>query len=343
MSHKRTITNPSMLPELIELYKHQLIHCNLKPGEVCLSVTDMAFNPLYSDACIGAALGIGAETAKLTLPYNRSLPSKGWGGALQESDLIVYSTTHTLHYREEIAAALKAGKRVLMVVQPLHTLYRLKADPEVIDRTKNAAEYMKNTNMIRFVSDAGTDLIMERGDRPVLSHYGVADDPGHSDFWGVGMIETAPLEGTLEGTMILNTGDQMFYMARYVENPVKLTFKQGRITKISGGLDAFLIRKHIESFNEENAWKAGHITIGTDKRALWTAQALQFPEPGFSGGDAESYYGNVQVEIGSNNDVNFCGKNRSNAHLGHCMLQTSVYLDDALFVEKGVFVPRELQ
>jgi len=332
-----------MLPELIELYKHQLIHSNLKPGEVCLSVTDTAFNPLYSDACLGAALCIGAETAKLTLPYNRILPSKGWGAALQESDLIVYSTTHTLHYREEIAAALKAGKRVLMVVQPLHTLYRLKADPEVINRTKKAAEYMKKTNMIRFVSDAGTDLIMERGDRPVLAHYGVADEPGHSDFWGVGMIETAPLEGTLEGNMVLNTGDQMFYMARYVENPVKIIFKQGRISKISGGLDAFLIRKHIESFNEENAWKAGHITIGTDKRALWVAQALQFPETGFSGGDAESYYGNVQVEIGSNNDVNFRGKNRSNAHLGHCMLQTSVFLDDDLFVEKGVYAPRELQ
>jgi len=337
------MTNPSILPELIDLFTHQFTHCKLTPGELCLSITDMAYNPIYADACIGAALNIGAETTKLTLPYNRPLPSKGWGSALQEADLIVYSTTHTLHYTEEINIALEAGKRVLMVVQPLHTLYRLKADPDVIDRTKKAAEFMKKTNRIRMVSDAGTDLIMERGDRPVLSHYGVADEPGHSDFWGVGMIETAPIEGSLEGTMVLDTGDQIFYMARYVENPVKITFKKGRITEIRGGLDAFLIRKHIESFKEENAWKAGHISMGTDKRALWTAQAVQFPEPGFSGGDAESYYGNVQVEIGSNDDVNFCGKNRSKAHLGHCMLKTSIYLDDNLFIDKGVFVPRELQ
>ncbi|MFH1328033.1 MAG: hypothetical protein ABIH76_04175 [Candidatus Bathyarchaeota archaeon] len=343
MSHSRTLTNPSMLPELTELFKNQLKQCNLKPGELCLSVTDMAYNPLYADACVGAAMGIGAETAKLTLPYNKPLPSKGVGSAILESDLIVYSTTHKLHYSEEIRAALKAGKRVLMVVQPLHTLFRLKADPEVIDRTKKAAEYMKKTNQIRMVSDAGTDLTMERGNRPVLSHYGVADEPGHSDFWGVGMIETAPLEGSHEGTMVLDTGDQMFYMARYVENPVKITFKEGRITDVKGGLDAFLIRKHIESFEDENAWMAGHISIGTDKRALWAAQTLQFPESGFSGVDAESYYGNVQVEIGSNNDVNFCGKNESNAHLGHCMLNTSLYLDDTLFVDKGVFVPKELQ
>jgi 2,5-dihydroxypyridine 5,6-dioxygenase len=333
----------STLPELIELFKYQLTYCNLKSGELCLSVTDMAYNPLYSDACIGAAMGLGAEAVKLTLPYNQPLPNKGWGSSLQEADLIVYSTTHTLHYTEEIKKALRNGKRVLMAVQPLHTLYRLKADNEVIDRTKKAAEFMKKTNQIRIVSDAGTDLVMERGNRPVLAHYGVADEPGHSDFWGVGMVETAPLEGTLEGTMILDTGDQMFYMARYVENPVKIIFKNGRITDIMGGLDAFLLRKHIESFKEENAWNAGHISMGTDKRALWTAQVVQFPEPGFSGGDAESYYGNVQVEIGSNNDVNFCGENQSKAHLGHCMLNTNLYLDDELFIKKGVFVPREIQ
>jgi 2,5-dihydroxypyridine 5,6-dioxygenase len=343
MSHKRVMTNPSILPELIPLFKHQLTYCNLKPGELCLSITDMAYNPIYADACIGAALNIGAEMTKLTLPYTRPLPSKGWGSAVQQADLIVYSTTHTLHYTEAIKSALEAGKRVLMVVQPLHTLYRLKADPAVIDRTKNVAEYLENTDLIRIVSDVGTDLTMVRGDRPVLAHYGVADEPGHSDFWGTGMVETAPLEGSLEGTMVLDTGDQMFYMARYVENPVKITFRKGRIIEILGGLDAFFMRKHIESFNEENAWNAGHITLGTDKRALWTAQAVQFPEPGFSGGDAESYYGNVQVEIGSNDDVNFCGKNRSKAHLGHCMLNTSLYLDEDLFIEKGVFVPSELQ
>jgi len=332
-----------MLPELIELFRNQLRHCNLKSGELCLSITDMAYNPLYSDACIGAALEIGAEAIKLTLPFKKPIPSKGLGPAILESDLIVYSTTHTLHYTEEIRVALQNGKRVLMAVQPLHALFRLKADPEVIKRTKKAAEYMKKTNQIRIVSESGTNLTMQRGNRPVLPHYGVADDPGHSDFWGVGMIETAPLEGTIEGTMVLDIGDQIFYMGRYVEEPVKIIFKKGRIQKISGGLDAYLIKKHIESYNEENAWMAGHISVGTDKRALWAAQTLQFPESGFPGGDSESYYGNIQVEVGSNNDVNFCGKNNSKAHLGHCMLNTSLYLDEDLFVDKGVFVPKVLQ
>ena len=118
---------------------------------------------------------------------------------------------------------------------------RLKADPEVIRLTKKAAEIMNKASRIRIESEAGTDLVMNRGNRPVLAHYGVADRPSHLDFWGVGMVETAPLEGTVEGSMVLNIGDQMFYMARYVESPVKITFKEGCIVDIKGGGGCFLV------------------------------------------------------------------------------------------------------
>ena len=55
MTNRRTMMNASAVPELILLYKHQLKMSKLKPGELCLSVTDMAYNPVYADACIGAA------------------------------------------------------------------------------------------------------------------------------------------------------------------------------------------------------------------------------------------------------------------------------------------------
>jgi len=342
MANRRVMMSSSAVPELIGLYKRQLMMSNLKPGELCLVVTDTAYNPVYSDACVGAASDLGAEVVKITLPFLNPLPGKGWGAAMLDADLIVYSTTHKLHYSEEMRSALDRGARSLMVVQPLQTMERLHGDQDVIRRTKAGAALLRKANTIRVVSDAGTDLVMERGNRPALAHYGVADEPKHLDFWGVGIVETAPLEGTVEGTMVLDVGDQMFYMGRYVEKPVKVTFKRGRVTNIGGGVDAFLIREQLESYKEESAWMAGHLSWGTDKRALWAAQALQFPEPGYSGADAESYYGNVQIEIGSNNDVNFCGKNSSRAHLGHCMLNCSLFLDDLQIIDHGKFTIKEL-
>jgi 2,5-dihydroxypyridine 5,6-dioxygenase len=173
------------------------------------------------------------------------------------------------HYSEEMRNALSSGAKALMAVIPLNAMERLRGDPNVIRRTKAGAELMHKTNQIRITSDAGTSLTMERGDRPVLAHYGVADTLGHLDFWGAGMVECAELEGSLEGDMVLDVGDLMFYFARYVESPMKITFRRGRIASISGGVDAFLLRKHLESFEEENAWMAGHMGWGTDKRALW--------------------------------------------------------------------------
>ena len=342
MANRRVMMSGSAVPELIGLYKRQLALSKLRPGELCLVLTDAAYNPVYADACVGAASDLGAEAVKITLPFLNPLPAKAWGAAMLEADLIVYSTTHKLHYSEEMRNALNRGARSLMVVQPLQTMERLCGDPDVIRRTKAGAALLGKADTIRVVSDAGTDLVMERGDRPALAHYGVADEPKHLDFWGVGIVETAPLEGTLEGTMVLDVGDQIFYMGRYVESPVKVTFKRGRVTDIRGGVDAFLIRKQLESYEEESAWMAGHLSWGTDRRAIWGAQALQSPEPGYSGADAESYYGNVQIEIGSNNDVNFCGKNSSKAHLGHCMLDCSLYLDDVQVIDHGKFTKEEL-
>jgi 2,5-dihydroxypyridine 5,6-dioxygenase len=265
------------------------------------------------------------------------------GAAFREADLLIYSSTHTLHYSDAVAQGLANGLRAMMVVQPLHVLQRLPADPDVVRRTRAAAKLLAQADEIRITSPAGTDLVMHKGDRPAVANCGVADLPGKVDFWGGAMVETAQLEGTLEGRLVLNTGDIVFHLGRFIDDPVTITFREGRIVQIDGKLDAFLLRKFLESFNDPNAWMAGHTSFGTDRRAHWFAQAVQFPEPGAGGSDSEAYYGNVQIEIGSNNDLNFRGNNKTKAHLGLCMLGHSLYLNGAPVIEQGEFVPAELR
>jgi 2,5-dihydroxypyridine 5,6-dioxygenase len=343
MANRRVTMNQSASVELISLFKHQLRMSRLRADELCLVVTDTAFNPVYADACMGAALDLGAEAYKIVLPFDSQLPHKSLGAAMREADLFFYSTTHTLHYSEEMRQGLAAGMRAVMAVQPLSVLARLKGDAEVARRSKVGAELLRAANHIRITSPAGTDLTMRREGRPVLANYGFSDEAGHLDFWGGGMVQTAPLEGTMEGRMVLDRGDLMFYIGRYVDQPVIVTFESGRVVAIEGGLDAFLLRKSLESYEEESAWMAGHIAWGTDRRAQWVAQAMQGPEPGSSAADAESYYGNVQIEIGSNNDVAFQGQNRSKAHLGHCMLNCSLFLDHQPVIRDGKFISPTLQ
>lgn len=344
MANRRIMMNPSAAVELVGLFEYQLSMCKLKQDELCLIITDTAFNPVYSDACIGAALNLGASSYKQILPFDHPLPGKAMGSAWQEADLIVFMTTHKLHYHEKMSQALENGGRALMAVQPLEVLSRLRAIPEVIERTKSGAQLLGSANRIRIQSKAGTDLVMERGNRPALGHYGVADESGHLDFWGAGMVETAQMEGTTEGRLVLDVGDANFSFGRYMESPVEIDFREGKIIDIRGGLDSMLLRDFLESFDDSNAFKAGHISWGTDRRAQWHGliKAIN-PEPGTSGADIEAHYGNIQIELGSNNDINFKGDISSSTHLGLCCRNSSLWLDDTLIIDSGKFLPGSLK
>ncbi len=340
MAYGRLIKDSIAATELVPLFKHQLAHSNLKAGELCIVVTDTAFNPLYAAATLGAALDMGAESYVITLPHSRPVPSKSLGEAFEQADLLIYHTTHILHYSDEMARGLARGLRAMMAVQPLHVLQRLKADPDVVRRSRAAAKLVNQADEIRITSPAGTDLVMRKGDRPGFANCGVADTPGKIDFWGGAIVETAQLEGTTEGTLVMNTGDIVFHLGRFINDPVTLTFEKGSVVDIKGKLDAFLLRKFLNSFLDPNTLMAGHTSFGTDRRAQWYAQAVQFPDSGAGGSDTESYYCNVQIEIGSNCDLNFRGLNRSKAHLGLCMLDHNLYLDGKAIIEQGEFVPR---
>lgn len=343
MAYGQLPIGPAAATELIGVFKQQLKLCRLKAGESLLIVTDTAFNPVCAAACMGAGLDLGADTSELVIPYTPPWSEKALHGPFQEADLIVYLTTHPLHYSEAMRVALNNGSRALCAMAPIHVMTRRVGDPEVIRRTKAGAARLEETGRISIKSEAGTNLVMDKTGRPAVASYGVADEPGHLDFWGGGFFQTAELEGSLEGTLVLDTGDQIFHLGRYVEQPVTVVFKQGRAVSFDGGVDAFLLQNFLESYDDANALMAGHFACGTDPRAIWAAETIQFPTVGGGGADAEAYYGNVQIEIGSNNDILFQGKNATRAHLGLCMLNCDMYFDDEMILSKGKFVPEELR
>ena len=337
MPYARTTTGPYASVELVSLYRHQLEGCRLRAGESCLIVTDSAYDPVASAACMGAALALDAVPAVLTLPDARAFPGAALAGTLAEADLIVGMTTHRLHYDPHVRAALDRGSRAMLAVQPTHVLRRLAFDPVVRARTLAGAERLAGTSRITIRSERGTHVTMDVSGRPALAHYGVADEPGHFDFWGAAMVEIAAREETAEGTVVLGRGDQIFHLGRFVDGEVRISFERGRAVAIEGGLDAALLRKHLTGYTDPNAFLLGHVSWGTDHRASWTAPLVQFPEAGAGNADSEGYLGSVQVELGSNDDQYFQGSVRSDCHLGLCMLDSSVELDGETVIGNGRF------
>ena len=338
MPYARTATGAQVATELVSLYRHQLDACRLSRGESCLIITDTAYDPTASAACLGAALALEATPAVLTLPYSLSFPGEALAATLAEADLIVGVTTHRLHYDPHLRAALDSGTRALLAVQPTHVLRRLAADPEVVARTRLGAERLAEATTLAISSERGTELTMTVSGRPALAHCGVADEPGQFDFWGAAMVEIAPREGTVEGTLVLGRRDQIFHLGRYIDEEVRLRFERGRAVAIQGGLDAFLLEAHLAGYEDPNAFLAGHVAWGTDHRASWTAPLVKFPQAGAGNANSEGFLGSVQVELGSNDDQFFGGAIRSAAHVGLCLLGASVALDGESVIEAGRFV-----
>ena len=343
MAYGELRVHPTALAELIPVFKHQLTHCRIREGETLVVITDSAFHPFYASACMGAGLELGAETFQVLLPHGRPWSESALAAVFQTADIITYSTTHSLHYSNAMREALDQGKRALMAVVPLHVLERRVADSDVIARTKDGAARLDCAKNISIESQAGTELSMNVAGRPGVPSYGVADEPGHLDFWGAGFFQIAVVEGSMEGRLVLDTGDLIFHFGRHVDRPVTITFREGRAVTFEGGVEAHLIRMHLESARDPNAFMAGHIACGTDRRAQWTAEVSQFPVVGGGGADAEAFYGNVQIEIGSNNDVMFRGENATAVHLGLCCLNCNMTVDGEPLLEGGEFIPEKLR
>ena len=337
MPYGQTRTSPTALVELIPVFKHQLEHSRLKPNERLVVVTDSTFDPHYAAACMGAAIELGADAFQVLIPSRSRWSDDVLRAAFRPADIIVYSTSHALHYSDAMREALANGKRALMAVVPPHVLERRIADAELVERTKAGARVFHEGSTVTIQSAAGTELEMDITGRPGVASYGAADEPGHLDFWGAGCFQVAVVEGSMDGRLVLDTGDLIFHFGRHVDRPVAITFREGRAVSFEGGVEATLIEQHLTAANDPNAFMAGHIACGTDPRAQWTAEIAQFPVAGGGGADAEAFYGNVQIEVGSNDDVMFRGNNRTSVHLGLCCLNCTMTVDQRVVLSDGEF------
>jgi len=332
--------------ELFPLFKKHLELDKVKKGEIVILFTDAEFNSQYPAACLAAAKELGAEVLVMTVPTDTStkaLSSKVIINAWKSADMIIGMTSkvHWL-YSDAHNEALKAGARTLMLHAPVEELRRLFPCEKVKQRSINGAKLLDKGKILRITSDAGTDLTMSKEGRPGKSNYGISDIKGRWSHWPAGLVSCAPLEGSVEGVMVVDVGDILLPLGRYTQSPIKLTIREGKIVKFEGEFDAKLLQEYFEMAKEKNAYVVSHIGWGTDHRAQWQAMMLRFWEGG-GAMDSESYLGNMQIAFGSNFMLGMQGKNVCRFHFDIPTRNHSFYVDNQLIVDKGVMVPPDLK
>lgn len=183
---------------------------------------------------------------------------------------------------------------------------------------------------------------MDKTGRGVATNYGYSDEPGHWDYWAACHVCASPLEDSAEGVLVVDVGDAIVPLARYVSDPVRFVIKGGRIVEIVGDrVDAFLLREWFAQWKDPNAYVVSHIGWGLQDKAEWNRMGQRFKEAGGLS-DCESFWGDIQIAFGHSAGYMLRGANVSRAHIDIDCRNCSFYVDDQLIVDKGTIVPQEI-
>jgi 2,5-dihydroxypyridine 5,6-dioxygenase len=336
---------------LVALFKAELELCKVGPHETLAVLTQDNERQAYADAFLAAAQQLGAKSFQVNVP---SRPA--FGGLLQNvgktslagnrpaiealkgADMVI--DLMFLLFSPEQLEITNSGTRMLLVIEPVEVLTRMFPNAELRRRVEHGEGLLKKAKKMHITSPAGTDVVYELGQYPVITEYGYTDTSGRWDHWPSGFLFTQGRDDGVNGTVVLDRGDIVCAFRKYIEEPVTLRIERGRVKAIEGkGLDAALMKNYMASY-DDGAYAISHIGWGLNEKAQWHHMAIADSQKEI-GMDALSYYGNVLFSTGPNTELG--GTNDTPCHLDMPLRGCSLKLDGTVIVQDGKIVPREMQ
>ena len=306
----------------------------------------------YVEAFLAAAERIGSPTLHLRLP-NATLAIGGEVGvwkvgatplagnrpaveALKHADMVV-DAMFMLH-SSELLEIQESGSRILTCIEPVDVLARLFPTEETTRRTDAAVALISAAETLRVTSPAGTDVTYRIDAYPATGQYGFSAEPGHWDHWpSSGMAYAYGADEGVEGTVVIAPGDIMLPFKTYVRSPIELRIEAGRISAITGGVEAEIVSEYMADFNDPDAYGLAHIGWGMNPDAKWTALATDRRGHGM---EVRAFEGSVMFSTGPNTQVG--GPNNSQCHIDFPMRSCSLFLDERPIVRDGALVEDDL-
>jgi 2,5-dihydroxypyridine 5,6-dioxygenase len=331
----------------LDAFTAVLARCGVAPGlPVCL-LAETRSRPVNLALAELAALRLGARPFRCTVPtppQTAPVPVRSTGAsqalrghpavlaALKASPLILDLTLEGLLHAPELKEILAAGARILMVSNEhpdaLERLVPLDAD-EI--RVKAAVKRARAAKRMRVTSAAGTalDVVMEGA--ATAGVWGWTDRPGTVAHWPGGVVVSFPRAGSVNGTLVLDSGDVNLTFKRYLERPVRLTLQDDHVTRIEGeGTDAELMRRYLEAWGDRAAYAVSHVGWGLNERARYEALAF-YDREDTNGTELRCFAGNFLFSTGANE---FAGR-YTEGHFDIPVRNCTIALDGEPVVTEG--------
>lgn len=295
----------------------------IKRDEFCLLIKDSEPSELASNL-EDAALTCGAVVQVLEIPtqvYARAPLPKDVEELLTSANVVLLCTKELFPHKARRLAA-EHGARVLSLgtVTEEMALRALDVDYDELARvTKSVADAYARASQVHMTTHAGTNVRMTITGQPVHSFDGLARERGKISALPAGVVATLPLPGTAEGTVVL---DGSIASIGLLKKPVTLTVKEGRVTDITGDVEADQLRQMLDAA-DANARCVIEVGMGTNPRAAYVGNLVE----------DERVRGSGHIGLGRN--VQLGGTIESKVHIDTTMRKPSIHLDGKAIVSEG--------
>ena len=259
--------------------------------------------------------------------------------AISDTDAWLELNKEWLLYSTPWEMAMKKGSRIRYLfmgglgVEQLHRCVGKINWPAQEAFQNKLAEMTRNTNTMRLYTEAGTDVTFDNIPSRSITNELRADVPG--PHFLTGQIGWAPREETIKGTIVFDGAFSGGGIADIgiLTDPIILSVKRGRIVNIEGKREAEIIKSWIARLDDDRMYNLVHVCYGYNPGARLSGICTEDERVWGCTGWGIGYQGIMF-------DGNF-GDAASHAD-GIC-LNTTVYMDGKMIIEKGVPTHPELK
>lgn len=311
-----------MSNQTYEAAKKSIKSCmGLKKGEKFLILTDLEQMELAKEF-VRAGNDLGFETGMVCGPAQISgkMPDLV-SAALAAADASMMITTGSFSHTRSRADATARGCRIASMPGITEEIVRdtLNTDYEEVERVGNLlAARLTECETIRITTKAGTDLTLYGGGRTGIADTGKLVEPGAFGNLPAGEAMIAPIETRGDGKLVV---DGVICDFKVMEEPLTLTFRDGRIVGIEGP-DAADFERFLSEF-EDTARNVCEFGIGTNPKCRITGNGLV----------DEKVFGTIHIACGNN--LFMGGQQDCDMHYDMIIKAPTIYLDEECVICDG--------
>jgi leucyl aminopeptidase (aminopeptidase T) len=333
----------------IEMFKNarKPIVPNVKAGDDVLILTDTDHDPTVWQVVSAIVSEVGA-TPTITIfpprPADYYDPPDLVCEAMKRADVNIFLTTPSLFHSPASHECMQSDIPIICMDGGM--------TPDMLTKGAVTADYAEVTRLkykigklvfgtgknVRLTSEQGTDLKCSVEGRvfvpekipdalienPLKAYKRTGEGrpfPLYGSLFPGGEFNTPPVEGTGEGTIVIDTSMQTLGL---LKDPIRLTIGGGRIVDIEGGYQADILRKHLETYGDEYSWyMPSELSVGCNPKARVTGVMSE----------DRTILGAIHVALGLNYDVG--GKIKSKLHMDGVILRPTLSVDGEIKIDKG--------